>query len=250
MSAYNTMDKGVPGLKYGLGGRIESGWACAESGGIDFGAPCFSYVDEDKLLYNFYNDTAKLVFDGDFVASNVITITVNGVDAADVTFDTDHDTTAALVVAAVAALSGVECVLDSTDTDSRTFLIRTKGATAVVSEAITGGAGQVTGTVTYASGQVFVGVALYLATKVPSLSSSSLQGYEQYDSVNVMADGEVYVTAGATVEANTDAYITTTGTFGTSGIELDARYRESGASAALVRLNVKGQKVMTYGESF
>jgi hypothetical protein len=141
MGAYDTIDKAIKGLKYGdsLSTRIEGGWACAESDGILFGEPVFGYIDDDIHAYNFHNDVGKIVFDGDFVASNVITITVNGVDAADVTFATDHDTTAALVVAAVNALSGAKCLLDPADTDNRTFLIQTKGFDAVVAEAITGG---------------------------------------------------------------------------------------------------------------
>jgi len=253
MGAYDYMDNAVPGLKYGLGGRIEGGWVVAEANGIGFGKPVFGYVGDEKKAYSFYNDVGKIVFDADFVANNVITITVNGEDAADVTYDTSHDNTMDLLVAAVSALTGVECALDPADTDNRTLLIRVKGATAAVAEAVTGGAGQATGTVTYGSGQVFVGVAMFVQ-KASSLDVSSNQGYEQYDMVNVVADGELWVRAKAVVEANNEAYIDNSGAdigeFSNAGVEVSARYRSNAADEGLARLRVDGQKEMTYASSF
>ena len=253
MGAYDTLEKAIKGLIYGIIKRIEGGWVVADSNGIRFGAPVFGYVGDENKAYNFYNDTGKLVFDGDFVTSNVITITVNGEDAADVTFDTNHDTTAALVVAAVAALDGVECVLDPADTNNRTFLIRTKGATAVVAEAITGGGGQATGTATYGSGQVFVGVSCF-TQKQPELGVSEFVGYAQYDSVNVMADGELWVEVGDDVEAQNEAYVDNAGAdageWSNAGVEVNARYRSNALDGGLARLYVYGQKEMTYASSF
>ena len=96
-------------------------------------------------------NVGTLVFDADFVASNSIIITVNSVATAAVVFATDHDTTAAAVLAAIQGLSTVaSAYLDPTDTDNRTFIIKVIDAPAVVAEAITGGSSQATGTVTYA----------------------------------------------------------------------------------------------------
>jgi len=253
MGAYGTIDNAIRGLQYGLNGRKES-YACKEILGIEFGDAVFGYVGEVVGAYKFYNDTSKLVFDGDFVASNVITITVNSVAAADVTFATDHDTTAALVVAAVAALDGVECVLDSTDTDNRTFLIQVKGKTAVVAEAITGGSGQVTGTPTYGSSQVFLGVAL-LSQK--GMSNESLtKKYELTDAVNVMVDGELWVQPVAVVEAFEAAYVdnatTDIGEFTNSagGVAVNAVFRSNASANVLARLRVFGNTKMTYAGLF
>jgi hypothetical protein len=246
MTAYNTIDTAKRGLKYGLGpdGRVEGGYACMESAGIEFGDPVFGYIGDNVSVYKFYNDFASLVFDGDFVTGNVITITVNGVDADDVTFATDHDTTAALVVAAVAALTGVECELDSTDTDNRTFLIRTKGATITVAEAITGGAGQVTGTPTYGSSQTFLGVALQ------TQNASAM--YELNDAVNVMASGEIWVEPAATVYAFQTAYVDNAGaniqefTNSAGGVAVNAKYNSNAVASGLARLRVMGRTDMTY----
>ena len=252
MGEYDYMDAAIAGSKYGLCGRVEGGWICKDSNGIGFGKPVFGYIDDPIGAYNFYNDTGKLVFDADFVASNVITITVNGEDAADVTFASDHDTTADLVVAAVAALDGVECVLDSADTNNRTFIIRTRGATAVVSEAITGGGSQATGTFgNQGSGQVFVGVAM------KTEKEQTLAGVAQYDeteAVNVIADGELWVGVVASVSANNEAYIDNSGAdigeFSNAGVEVSARYRSNASASGLARLRVDGQKEMTYASSF
>ena len=253
MGAYDVMDSGIAGLADGLCPKIEGRWICKDSNGIRFGKPVFGYVGDEVSAYNFYNDVGKIVFDGDFVASNSIVITVNGVAADAVVFATDHDTTAALVVAAVEALTGVECVLDSADANNRTFLIRTKGATAVVAEAITGGAGQATGTITYGSGQVFVGVAMF-SQRQPDLDTSEFTGYELNDMVNVVIEGRLLVPVTATVEAQNEAYIdnsgTDIGTWSNAGVEVDARYRENAVSGGLASLYVYGQKEMTYASSF
>lgn len=252
--AYDYMEKAIKGLLYGIVKRIEGGWVCRDSAGIRFGAPVFGYVGDENSAYNYYNDTAKLVFDGDFVADNLIRITVNEEAADDVTFDTDHDTTAGLIVDAVNALDGVEAVIDDTDATNRTFLIRVKGKKAEVSEEIAGGAGQVTGTVTYGSGQVFVGIALF-TQKGEGLGSAEFTGYEVFDAVNVLADGELWVEVAANVQAQEKAYViatagATVGKFGAAGTEVNAKYRSSAVADGLARLHVEGQTLLTYASRF
>ena len=248
MSAYETIDEAIRGLKYGIGpdGRIEGEFSCKEEDGIEFGDPVFGYVGDSVSAYKFKNDTGKIAFDADFVTSNTIDITVNGVAAAQVTFTTDHDTTAALVVAAVAALTGVECVLDAEDTDNRTFLIQVKGETALVTEAVAGGASQATGTITYGSSQVFLGVAMF--------DQNSEAMYEQYDAVNIMADGEIWVQPVEAVQALETAYVdnaaTDIGEFSNAGVEVNAKYRSNAAADGLARLRVLGQTSMTYAGLF
>jgi hypothetical protein len=101
-------------------------------------------------------DRCILYFDADFVTSNVITITVNGVAAAAVTFTTDHATTIGLVAAAVAALTGVACTgEDNTVEGGSIFTIETAGVTITVSETVTAGASQATGYPEYAISTLF-----------------------------------------------------------------------------------------------
>jgi hypothetical protein len=196
MSQYSNIDRAFAGMKaqhYQFGEVLSSGIAIDE---INFGYPVFSYLGDGEKLYNYYNDTCSLLFDADFEASNSIVITVNGEAASAVTFSSDHDTTAALVVLAIKALEiednngntiNPDCILDSTDTNNRTFLIRGVGVDLVVSEAVTGGSGQPTGTPTYSSDQVFRGMARH---KVKYIDSGDTDAkYVINDTVSLVEEG-------------------------------------------------------------
>ena len=246
MSAYNTIDTSRQGLEEGLLGPKES-WVCKESDGIEFGAPVMGYRGDADGGYNFHNDTAKIVLDGDYQADNVINGTVNGVAISEVTWSSDHDTTVALVVAAYALLSGVEAILDPLDGDSRTILIQSKGSANITTQVITLGSGQPTPTITYGSSQIFVGVSLF-SQKYPG-------EYEQYDTINVMVSGgKLNVPVTATVEANNEAYIDNSGadlgSFSSAGKEIAAKYRGNATSGNLVILEVTGKTEMTYFDNF
>ena len=250
MGAYGFLDEAVAGLKYGLDSRIEGGWVCKESAGINFGAPVFGYDDDVNGAYNYYNDTAKVVYDADFVTSNSIAFSVNGTSITPVVFATSHAATMTALIAAVEALTGVEAVLDSDDSNGRTLFVRTRGATNTVVTTVTLGGSQATATMTYDSGQVYVGVAMFVQ-KAPSVSG---EAYEQYDAMNVMADGEIWVVPTLAVIAQEFAYIDTTGadvgSFSNAGNLLTSKYRSSGAADALVRLFVHGQTKLTYAGRF
>lgn len=234
MPAYGNIDTARAGLLYGLDNQIEGGWASTPVLGIEFGRPVFSYVGDTVSLYTYKADTGKIVFDADFVTSNSILITVNGVAADAVVFATDHDTTAALVLAAINAIPNVEAVLDSTDATNRTYYILEKGVTAVVLEAVTLGATQADGTITYTTAQVFVGMA------VKTQNASGL--YEQYDAVNVLVKGYCYGNASTATAANLKAYVGSTGLWANAGVEIGARFRSNLSAAGLVLVEVEGQK--------
>lgn len=233
MGAYDYMDEAVAGLLDGLDNQIEGRRAVKDLAGIEFGYPVFGYVADTKGAYAFKKDVGKIVFDADFVTSNSILITVNGVSAGAVVFATDHDTTADLVVAAVAALAGVECVLDSADATNRTFLIRVKGATAVVTEAVTLGATQADGTITYDTGQVFLGICCK-TQNAPGL-------YEQYDAVNIVVDGRVWAQSGSAASNLDPVYVADSGKVANAGEAIGANFKSNVAAAGLVLTRVTGQ---------
>jgi hypothetical protein len=247
MTAYNNIDEGIKGLAYGLIRRVEGEWGCQESAGIEFGAPVFGYQGDETNAYNYHSDVSKIVYSTDFVASNSTIVTVNTVATSPVVFTTDHLTTINLIVAAVAGLTGVECVLDATDSNNRTILIRTKGTEAVATSATTGGAGQPTTTITVHSGQVYLGTAM--------LTQNSAGLYEYQDAINVTAEGELWVEAKATVEVNKECYVITTagatfGNWGIAGEQINARYKSNGTTGTLVRQFVYGRSDMTYAGVF
>lgn len=202
MGAYGNINRAFAGLKaehYQFDEKVRSGHAVDA---IDFGKPVFGYQGDEENLYNYYLDTAKLVFDADFVSLNSIIITVNGVDTDPVVFDTDHDTTAALVVAAIEALEitdnngntiNPDCILDPADANNRTFYIRGVGVDVTVAEAITLGASQATGTITYQSDQVFRGMARHIAKYTDTKTSGvNVTRYEIDDVVSVVEKGFYY----------------------------------------------------------
>jgi len=240
---YQDMDKALAGLGIApCTARIDSFTAVTD---IEFGYPVFSYPGEKKA-YAYSLDTGKIVFDGDFVTSNTIDITVNGEAMGQVTFTTDHDTTAGLVVDALNAMTGVEAALDATDTDNRTFLIRAKGTTVAVTEEVLLGAGQASGTITYESAQIFVGMCL--RTMMPYSGTAK---YVAQDEVNVLERGKLWAEAGKAVDANTAVYVDANGKVSdTAGLAIDCKFRGTIAEAGLVELEVNGQSAFTNANSF
>ena len=123
---------------------------------ISFGRAVAQNKAGVSLVGQPVKDRSIFYFDADFVTANIITITVNGVAAAAVTFDTDHATTLALVATAVAALDGVDCTaVDNTVEGGSIFAIETPGTTITVSETVTSGASQATGYAEYGISTLF-----------------------------------------------------------------------------------------------
>ena len=222
--------------------RIDSFTATED---IEFGYPVFSYPGEKKA-YAYHLDTASLVFDADFVTSNTIDITVNGEAMGQVTFTTDHDTTAGLVVDGLNAMTGVEAVLDTGDVTNRTFLIRSKGVTSVVSATVLLGESQATGTPSYESAQIFVGMCL--RTMMPSSGTAK---YILTEEVNVLERGKLWAECDKAVNANTDVAVASNGKVTDAGaLSIDCKFRGTIASTGLVELEVNGQSEFTNANSF
>ena len=256
MGAYDYMDAAIAGLKVGLISKVEGGWVCAESLGIPYGRPVFGHIGNSKEAFNYKNDVSKIVISTDFITGNSTIVTVDGVATSAIVFDTDHDTTVAALVAAIAGLTGVEAQLDATDVDNLTILIQKKTKSFVtddVTAVTTLGATQPTYVITYGSSQVFLGVSLFVQ-KASSLDVSTNQGYEQYEPVAVMSRGQIHVPVGAAVAANNEAYVLTSGDdlgkFGASGLAIDSRYKGNAASGGLAIAEVNGQTETTYADEF
>ena len=226
MSAYGDLDQAIPGL---LAEGIQNNSAIKsrsiqDSAGIEFGATVWGYVGNEDKCYNFSLDTAKIVFDADFVTSNSIVITVDGDAWAAVVFDTDHDTTMDALITQGTA-EGYEVALDASDSDNRTIYIKkaTAGtAVGTVTEAVTGGASQPTGTITYQSDQVFLGIAMYDAKNIATANAGK---YLQYEVVNIVQYGVVWATSTGTINALDDVYaVATTGVLtATAGLTINVK---------------------------
>lgn len=203
----------------------------------------------DNAGYKYLLDTAKLVFSADLSASNSTVVTVNGVSTVAEVYGTSHAATMTAIINKVKALTGVECILDSTDSNGRTILIRTKGATNTSSAAVTGGSA-VTVAVTSASGQMFRGVVTY-ATRVPTTvggTGTILAGQD----IPCARLADIWASSAPGLVKTALAYITTAGVFGTSGTDVGARAlsaHDTTAVGTLIRLPILPAP-MTYGARF
>jgi len=196
--------KFLPGQIFGFSARNIISRAAEED--LPYGYAVAYGTDKEKQCTNLYKERATLVFNADFVASNTINLKINGVSISQVTFTTDHDTTAGLVASAIDALSGVTCILDPSDANNRTFLITVSGADASVTDVVVAaGASQAVGTTTYSTIQTFAGATLHFENE---------EGYyPQYEEANVMRKGSFVgvLTTGQTPSVGQAVYAISSG---------------------------------------
>lgn len=216
----------------------------AANGSVPFGYGVVGDPGDTKKVQLPSNDVATLVFDGDFVASNSIVITVNDVATDAVVFATDQDTTAEAVRAAIEGLSTVKsATLTDTGGDNRTFRIESVDDTAItVSEAITGGAGQATGTVTYSTDNILRGIA---AKSHREQDADGTVEYKDGDAVNVVRQGQLWVPVTVAVTADDTAYIIASGAdagkftnVSTNNIATGGKFRSSTTGAGLAKTDI------------
>lgn len=169
-------------------------------GAIPFGYPVGAEAGNVNQVSTFAKDNCSLLYDADFVASNSIAVTVNGVAITPVVFLTDQATTLALLIAAINALPGVTAIAGG----ARTVLIEMDSGVAItVSTVVTGGVSQATGTPTYTSDNLFRGIALHIH-KAPV---NGLARYENTESVSVLRQGVAWSEVSVAVTADQDAYV-------------------------------------------
>lgn len=241
MSAYGYMDVAVAGLPVGASDARTVDSPSAQEA-IEFGRPVFGYLGENTA-YNFKKDVAILAIASDLVTSNSSVVTVNGEATSAVVFATDHDTTIAALVVAIQAL-GVEAVLDPSDSDSRTILIRSKGEAITAAWAITGGTPPTITAPAYASGQVFLGISQF-HEEYPG-------AYAANDPTNVMRIGSIYATCNAGPEQGGAGYVADTGVMDDSGTAITSVQFGSTAAdtSGLVVCDILGITRMAYAASF
>lgn len=225
---YDTIESAVAGLiaegiQENL--KIDGDRACQASAGIEFGAPVMGYIGDDEECYPVILDTAKILFDADFDGTDALSITVNGVETATVTYSGSHGNTMDLIVAAIGALTDVDVYEAATaeDATNRTIYIRTKATTAVVS--VTEKVATIPGsTITYETDQVFLGIATF---SQKNLSTAGSAKYEQYENPNIVANGVVWALSTGTISDLQALYMSVT-----SGATLGRQTATAGKSVA------------------
>jgi hypothetical protein len=219
--------------------------------GVEFGAPAMGYIGDEEECYPMILDTNKIFFDADFDGTDALSVTVNGVESATVTYATSHDNTMNLLLAAVTAISGVDAYLASTaeDANNRTIYTRTKGLanTTTVTEKVATIPGS---TITAETDQVFLGIAGYSSK---NLSTSNSAKYEQYEDVNMLEYGTVWALSTGTIAALQALYMSVTAgaTLGrqtaTAGVTINTKAKSDNKSVAnittdtITKIEVRGQ---------
>lgn len=247
MGAYSFPDVALRGRIDSLDAEVSSFPAAVAT--FQPGDLVFTYKGGNGA-YKYLADTAKAVYSADFVTSNSIAFSVNGVAITPVVYATSHAATMTALINAIKALTGVEAVLDSTDANGRTILVRTQGATITVTSTVTLGGSQATMSSTTASGQLFRGVVKY-ATRVPTAvgGTASIAIGEEVSTARLT---DIWAASASGLVAGQLAYVTTAGLFGASGVDVGARAiraYDSTAVASLVRLPILPAP-MTYGDRF
>lgn len=213
MSEYGDMNPGVAGLIVTQYPKIDTG-IVQES--MTPGMPAFGYTGSDKKIWKLKADVSKLVFSADLSASNSTVITVNTVAAAAVVYATSHAATMTAIINAIKALTGVEAVLDSTDSNGRTILVRTKGLTITASGAVTGGSAVTVTATNGLFGQKFLGI-LAKGDRVPTTQGGT-GSFLQYEPAPVVYNADIWAQAAAGVDSMEKAYVdSSTGVFAASG---------------------------------
>lgn len=208
---------------------------------IPFGSAVGAEAGEVYRCRVFTKDNCSLLYDADFVTSNKINGTVNGVAWTEVDFTTDHDTTAGLVRDAINALAGVTCILDTGDANNRTFLIEMEdGSVITVTTVVTGGASQATGTPTYSSDDVFRGIAL---AQHKEQTLAGITKYTDKETVSVLKKGTAWVPVSVAVTADDTAYALVDGTgkftnASSGNTVTGGKFRSSTSGAGLAKLDI------------
>jgi hypothetical protein len=218
MTAYNDITPKVAGLKQALGSRVLSK-TVKETSGIEYGYPVFGYEGNDTDCFLFHNNVGVILFDADFVASNSIVITVDGTAVTAVPFNTSHTQTMTDLKEQIQAdIAGATVTLtDATNNRELTITIE-DDAERVVAEAVTGGASQPSGTISYSSSQVFLGLTLKTdkgdAVRTDlngNVLSASTAYYALTETANVAIDAIMTIVTGSAVTSEKQAYVVATG---------------------------------------
>ena len=197
-NAYNIFQgKAFPGMKGDS--RFDLVESAIAYNTINFGRGLTNYPGENDVEMGRRN-VATITLSGDIVTSNTVSLTIQGT-AVSVVFATSHANTVALLLAAIQAVPGVYAA--SADAAGHVFTVRTKGAAAVISGSIAGGATQATVTVESTNATLaaikFAGISLHRNKETASYLADEM--------VDNSRQGEVWVETTVAVTKDQAAYV-------------------------------------------
>jgi hypothetical protein len=245
MAEYGVMDAAIAGLLYGYGHEVESAIAQED---IAFGAPVFGFVGLDNMCYGAHKDRATTLLDGDLVAANVLTSTINGV-AIQTVFATSHATTLTAHIVAINSSAALQALgITAVASGARGVVIAgVPGTSLIVTQVVTLGASQALATIAYSSAGTFLGVAVFIQTGGKDFGAGT-SCWKNKDSVSILRSGRIWVPVEATVADKDPAYaVVVTGALGkftdVSTLNKDiGGYFRSNVSGGLAVLEVRGMK--------
>lgn len=196
---YNpNMEIGAPGLKADSGFDNVLSYRAAEDMGFGLGLVAGSN-DGDVLLPS--KNVAVLLFDADFVASNVISLEVNG-EEVEVTYATSQAATLAALAEEINDLEGVSA---SVTAARQITVVSENGPVLLENVEVTGGASQADSDVSYSGSHRFLGVSLRTHALEQNLEGESF--YKEKMAVSVLTRGRVYVLVENLVKAGDSVYM-------------------------------------------
>ena len=247
MGAYGNPDAAIAGMIVGVPNDVESAIAKED---IAYGSPVYGPVGVENAAYGPHKDKATTLLSADLVTSNVITTVINSISVAS-TFATDHATTMTAHIAAINAKAelialGITAVAGATN---RGIAISAPaGLDLVVTQAVTLGGSQATATITYGTNLKFLGAAAFVQNGGKDWGAGTAK-WKTGMSVNIVADGTLWVPVESTVADKDPAYavIGGTGTLGkfndvsTNNYDIGSFFR-SNVNNGLAILEVRGLK--------
>ncbi len=166
--------------------------AVEEALGIPFGYGVVAGTDPSSQVRLPNAEISVITFDADFVASNTIDLDVNKESIAQVTFATDHLTTADLVKDAIEALAidGITCVVSGA---GRIFTIETPDADILIENVVVAAGGSQAGhTVAYSTDNIFRGFAVHTHLQATEISGYGTR-YKDKSACGYLTKGPIWV---------------------------------------------------------
>ena len=247
MGAYGAPDAAIAGLIVGIPNAVESAIAKEI---IPFGAPVFGMVGVENKAYNYHTEIATVSLNADLAADDTLAITVNGT-LFDVTFATTHAAAITAMIAEINASTAMDALgISAAAGDAREVIVNGPAdLTLVVTSAVTStGSGTADASVVLSSARKFLGAAAFVQTGGKTWGAGT-SAWQIGMSVNIVADGTLWVPVESTVADKDPAYAVSlgAGTLGkftdvsTSNYDIGGYFR-SNVDNGLAILEVRGLK--------
>lgn len=248
MGAYGSPDVAIAGMVVGFHNDFESAIAQED---IDFGSPVYGVVGSENKCYGPHLEIATVSLSADLVASDTVTITING-NANSETYATTHAKAMEDLIKAINADTDIAALgvsaAEGADT-KKVVITGPAGFDLVVTAAVeSAGAGTAVATTAYSTALKFLGVAAFVQIGGKDFGAET-SCWKEGMSVSILRLGRIWVPVESTVADKDAAYVVTVGA-GTIGNFTDVStnnydiggYFRSNASSGLAELEVRGLK--------